>query len=211
MMSDEEFDVLKSELLWAGSQVAVLSKDEQRFLEATLAFNKGKPVLDDAAYDALKLRLKEEGSMVSVAGPRCSLRSQRVYSDATVDYTRMTGLNLPGALLGLLACFLVDDVSGFKVSELVELPEPYGILAVWGLVLPAIYFVSAKFTALVLKDALVLKGPCPNCGAPIVAYFGDILGVEGEKSSLDCTCGSCSKLTNVQRSSRTITLVKDVN
>jgi hypothetical protein len=28
-MSNEEFDVLKQELLWEGSQVAILSKDEQ--------------------------------------------------------------------------------------------------------------------------------------------------------------------------------------
>ena len=232
-MSDEEFDNLKSELLWAGSQVAVLSKDEQarpprrpsrplsshhpdaqRFLEATMAYNKGQPGLSDVEYDALKAKLKAEGSPVAVAGPRCSLRSQRVYSDSTVDYVRMTGLNLPGALLGLLACFLVDDVSDlltgeFKITELVELPEPYGILAVWGVVLPAIYFVSAAFTGLVLKDSLVLKGPCPNCGAASVAYFGDILGVEGEKSSLDCTCGSCGKAMNFQRASRTITLIKD--
>ena len=174
-----------------------------------MAFNKGTPALSDVEYDALKLRLKEAGSAVAVAGPRCSLRSQRVYSDSTVDYARMTALNLPGALLGLLACFFVDDVSGFKVSELVELPEPYGIFVVWGIVLPAIYFISERFTGLVLKDSLVLKGPCPNCGSPTVAYFGDILGVEGEKSSLDVTCGSCSKLMNFQRAARTITLVKD--
>lgn len=55
----------------------------------------------------------------------------------------------------------------------------------------------------------MLKGPCPNCGAATVAYFGDILGVEGEKTSLDCTCGNCSKLINFQRNSRTITLIKE--
>jgi len=209
MMSNEEFDNLKSELLWAGSQVAVLSKDEQRFLEASLAFAKGAPLLSDVEYDALKLRLKEAGSVVAVAGPRCSLRSQRVYSDSTVDYARMTALNLPGALLGLAVCFLFDDVTGFKVSELVELPEPYGVFALWGIVLPCIYFVSAKFTSIVLKDSLVLKGPCPSCGQPVVAYFGDILGVEGEKSILDCTCGSCNQLLNFSRSNRTITLVKN--
>ena len=70
----------------------------QRFLEATLAFNKGTPVLNDAEYDALKLKLKEASSPVAMAGPRCSLRSQRVYSDSKVDYLRMTLLNVPGAL-----------------------------------------------------------------------------------------------------------------
>ena len=232
-MSNEEFDTLKQELLWEGSQVAILSKDEQvrglllggrahdsstsrpspswlqRFLEATLAFNKGSPVLNDAEYDALKLKLKEASSPVAMAGPRCSLRSQRVYSDSKVDYLRMTLLNVPGALVGLAACFLLDDVSGFRVTELVELPEPYGLLAVWGLVLPAIYLVSAQVTGLALKDSLILKGPCPNCGAENIAFFGTLLTVEGESDSLDCTCPSCKSPLNFQRKAREILLIKN--
>jgi hypothetical protein len=174
-----------------------------------MAFAKGTPVLSDAEFDALKLRLKESGSAVALAGPRCSLRSQRVYSDSTVDYLRMTALNVPGALAGLLVCFLADDASGFEITELVELPEPYGLLAVWGLVLPLIYLVSAQVTGLLIKDPLVLKGPCPNCGQPNIAFFGDILTVQGEKDMLDVTCEGCKKLINFQRKARTIVLVKD--
>lgn len=181
----------------------------QRFLEASIAFNKGAPVLSDAEYDALKLRLKEANSPVAMAGPRCSLRSQRVYSDSQVDYLRMTLLNVPGALVGLAACFLLDDVSGFRVTELVELPEPYSLLAVWGLVLPAIYLVSAQVTGFVLKDSIILKGPCPNCGEGNVAFFGTLLTVEGEADSLDCSCPSCKSPLNFQRKARTITLIKD--
>ncbi len=36
-LSDEEFNLLKDELLWNGSKVAVLDSDEKRFLEATQA------------------------------------------------------------------------------------------------------------------------------------------------------------------------------
>ena len=32
-------------------------------------------------------------------GPRCSIRSKRVYSDTSVDYSKMLALNLPGVLL----------------------------------------------------------------------------------------------------------------
>jgi len=185
-----------------------LPRAPQRFLEASLAFAAGKPILDDAQYDALKLELKKNGSAVALAGPRCSLRSQRVYSDSTVDYLRMTALNVPGALVGLAACFVVDDLSGFGITQLVELPEPWGFIAVWFVVLPVIYLISAKFTGLLLKDSVVLAAPCPNCGASNIAFFGDILTVEGSKESLDVTCESCKELINFQRKTRQVVLIK---
>ncbi len=75
------------------------SADEQRFLEAQQAFNAGKPFMNDADYEALKRQLRQAGSFVTVQGPRCSLVSQAVYSDAEVDYLKMVALNIPPALL----------------------------------------------------------------------------------------------------------------
>lgn len=87
-MSNEEFDILKEELMWEGSSVVMLSKynlfsnlwilrhffhclhknnysiishagsDEQKFLEASMAYVSGKPILTDEEYDKLKLQLK---------------------------------------------------------------------------------------------------------------------------------------------------------
>jgi hypothetical protein len=39
-LTDEEFELLKEELIWAGSKVAILDSDEQRFLEASQAYYK---------------------------------------------------------------------------------------------------------------------------------------------------------------------------
>ncbi|KAG0473097.1 hypothetical protein HPP92_014954 [Vanilla planifolia] len=58
IMSNEEFDNLKEELMWEGSSVVMLSSDEQRFLEASMAYVSGNPVLSDKELDELKLRLK---------------------------------------------------------------------------------------------------------------------------------------------------------
>lgn len=77
----------------------VRSSDEKKFLEATAAYNRGKPVMSDADFDALKRRLKQEGSIITAEGPRCSLRTRTMYSDASVDYLRMLGINIPAALL----------------------------------------------------------------------------------------------------------------
>lgn len=62
------------------------------------------------------------------------------------------------------ALFSVDDLTGFEITKFLELPQPYGIFAVWGIVLPAIFLLSTALTNLVLKDGLILKVRCsPLC------------------------------------------------
>jgi hypothetical protein len=60
------------------------------------------------------------------------------------------------------------------VTSLIELPPPGGIIALWAVVLPALYLLSTSITNLVLRDHTILKGPCPNCGTDNFTYFGDI-------------------------------------
>ena len=55
------------------------------------------------------------------------------------------------------ALFSVDDLTGFEITKAVELPEPYGIIVVWGLVLPALFIFANALTQLAFKDALILK------------------------------------------------------
>ncbi len=57
----------------------------------------------------------------------------------------------------LIVLFSIDDLTGFEITKLVELPEPFGIFAVWGFVLPLTYIVSSSLTNLALKDFLILK------------------------------------------------------
>ena len=51
----------------------------------------------------------------------------------------------------------MDDLTGFELTYIMELPEPWGIIAVWGFVLPVVYLVSSALTNLVLRDFLILK------------------------------------------------------
>lgn len=190
-ISDEEFELLKEELLWNGSKVAILDTEEQKFLEATMAYSRGNPILSDEEYDALKAELKQRGSVVSAQGPRCSIRSKKMYSDAYPDYLRMTALNIPAALLCLGFLFSIDDITGFEVTSLIELPPPGGIIALWALVLPVLYLLSTSITNLVLKDHTILRGPCPNCGTDNFTYFGDIFTVSGNKGSNVLECSNC--------------------
>lgn len=190
-ITDEEFDMLKDELVWSGSKVAVLSTDEQRFLEAQISYNKGKPVMSDTDFDALKLKLRQSGSIITAEGPRCSLRSRTMYSNADPDYLRMTAINIPAALVVLGGVFSVDDLTGFEITKLIELPEPGGIVALWGFLLPIVYVLASSITNVIFRDALILKAPCPNCGTEAVTYFGDILTVAGNRKTNEIKCSSC--------------------
>lgn len=195
-MNDAEFDLLKDELLWSGSKVAVLSSNEKRFLEASMAYNAGKPIMSNEEFDALRATLRRENSVVTAEGPRCSLRTRKMYSDATVDYLRLVALNIPAAVSILLGLFAIDDLTGFEVTRLLELPEPFGIIVVWGVVLPVVYILSNAVTNLVFKDALVLKAECPSCKTENFSYFGDILTVTGNRVENTVTCVNCqAKLT----------------
>ena len=51
----------------------------------------------------------------------------------------------------------MDDLTGFEITKAVELPEPFGIIVLWGLVLPALFIFANAVTQLAFKDALILK------------------------------------------------------
>ena len=209
MMSDEEFELLKEELLWNGSRVPILSSDEQRFLEASIAYYKGQPIMDDDDFDALKTELRNTSSIVTAQGPRCSIRTKTMYSDATADYLRMTLLNLPAAVVVLALLFTVDDLSGFDITAAIELPPPLGIGLLWGFLLPLVYVLSTSITNIVLKDAIILKGPCPNCGTDNFTFFGDIFTVAGNRGQNVVECTSCNADITFDYSKR-IVVVQEV-
>jgi hypothetical protein len=207
-ISNEEFDNLKEELLWAGSKVAILSSTEQRFMEASMSYAAGKPILSDSEYDNLKKQLRKKNSKVVQQGPRCSIRSRTMYSDCNPDYLKITLLNIPAVLLTLGALFSVDDLTGFEITKFLELPQPYGIIAVWGVALPALFVLSSSLTNLVLKDALILKGPCPNCNAEANTYFGDILTVPGSRETNTVDCANCKAKLSFNATKRQISVTQ---
>jgi len=207
-MTDQEFELLKEELLWSGSKVAILDSDELKFLEASKAYQAGKPVMSDEEFEALKAELKAKNSVAVAQGPRCSLRSRKMYSDASIDYVKMTALNIPATLLLLGALFSIDDITGFEITEIIELPPPIGILALWGLLLPALFLLATSITNLVLRDGIILRGPCPNCGTDNGTYFGDIFTVPGNKGNNKLECSSCKADLSYDQNKRVIVVDK---
>lgn len=206
IMSNEEFDNLKEELMWEGSSVVMLSADEQRFLEASMAYVSGDPIMSDDDYDKLKMKLKMDGSEIVVEGPRCSLRSRKVYSDLSVDYLKMLLLNVPAAVVALGLFFFLDDVTGFEITYLLELPEPFSFIFTWFAAIPVILWLSASLTKVIVKDFLILKGQCPNCGTENTSFFGTILSISSGGSTNTVKCSNCETEMVYDSETRLITL-----
>ncbi|XVF51592.1 hypothetical protein PTKIN_Ptkin04bG0196500 [Pterospermum kingtungense] len=206
IMSNEEFDNLKEELMWEGSSVVMLSSDEQKFLEASIAYVSGKPLLSDREFDELKLRLKMEGSEIVVEGPRCSLRTRKVYSDLSVDYLKMLLLNVPATVVALGLFFFLDDLTGFEITYLLELPEPLGFIFTWFAAVPLIVWSAQSLTKVVVKDFLILKGLCPNCGTENVSFFGTILSISSGGTTNTLKCSNCGTPLEYNSKTRLITL-----
>merc|ERR1712070_924678 len=67
-----DFDQLKEDLLWEGSEVAALSRDENKYLAAMQAYMEGSPILSDTEFDELKQKLKADSSPIAVSKePKC--------------------------------------------------------------------------------------------------------------------------------------------
>ncbi|CAN6879281.1 hypothetical protein HID58_078026 [Brassica napus] len=205
-MSNEEFDNLKEELMWEGSSVVMLSSDEQRFLEASMAYVSGNPILNDEEFDKLKLKLKIDGSEIVCEGPRCSLRSKKVYSDLAVDYFKMLLLNVPATVVALGLFFFLDDITGFEITYILELSEPYSFIFTWFAAVPLIVYLALTITKLIIKDFLILKGPCPNCGTENTSFFGTILSISSGGKTNTVKCTNCGTAMEYDSGSRLITL-----
>lgn len=125
-----------------------------------------------------------------------------MYSDATPDYQNMLVVNVPAALIVLSGVFVVDFLSNFSITYLIELPKPWGFLFLWVILLPSIYGLSSGLTGVILRDWVILKAPCPNCGESNKVFFGDIFTTKGPKATADTDCPKCQSLIRFDNTKR---------
>lgn len=72
VMDDAEFDSLKEDLAWNGSEVVNLNRREITYLDAMKAYIRGDPIMSDEQFDMLRDELREEGSSIAVdTEPKC--------------------------------------------------------------------------------------------------------------------------------------------
>lgn len=203
-LSNEEFDALKEELTWQGSDVVTLSRDEYLFVDAARAYEEGTPVMPDDEFDALKKRLVEQGSIVAIQrGPRCSIRRQITYSDVIPDKKRTFVLYVPaGAVIALM-----------WLSFSFEFTPLHNIDPVLSLIVgsPAIFILAKLITSLVLPDAQIFVGDCPSCGRRTHVLFGNVLNNEGFKESADVKCDKCKASLKVEKETNRMILISEAS
>lgn len=201
-LSNDEFDALKEELTWQGSDVVTLSREEFMFLDAVKAFEQGAPTMADEEFDALKVKLQNEGSIVAIQrGPRCSIRRQITYSDVVRDRRRTFVLFVPAGLL----------MSLVWLSGAFELTPLHQIDPVLSLIIGSPFiFVTANFlTKLIVRDPVILVGDCPNCGRRTHVLFGNVLNLKGFDDSAEVDCSKCRASLRIEKETSRMILLSE--
>mmetsp|Transcript_32895 Transcript_32895/g.51630 ORF Transcript_32895/g.51630 Transcript_32895/m.51630 type:complete len:309 (+) Transcript_32895:50-976(+) len=203
VLNDDDFDQLKADLVWEGSPLATLNREETLFLNAMGAYMKGKPIISDAEFDALKAKLKEEGSMIAVATePKCYVDTGVCKVTFVKDEARMATLYAPAFLI---ATFLWIGTAFEVFSFFRDINPIITLLAGSPLIYAGTKVGTENFW---LSEPLIAKGPCPSCGFENRIYFGTILGVEGVGDAGDVTCPNCKVKMNIEK--RTLKVTADV-
>jgi len=195
LLPDEEFDLLKEDLSWNGSNLVQMNRNEAKYLASMQAYLNGDPIMSDDEFDALKATLKEEKSEFAVSTePKCYIDTGICTVTMKEDFFRGNLLYLPvGGILSIVWLGI-----GFELIEPLVRLNP---LLLFGLGLPLIVNGSKKITDdYIFVDNKVVYGPCPSCEAENRIYFGNILGVEGFSDVATVKCPTCKAKFDVQRS-----------
>jgi len=196
LLNDDEFDVLKEDLVWNGSPVAVLNRKEATYLNAVQAYLRGEPTISDEEFDTLKKELKEDKSQFAVSKePKCLIDTGICTVTLQEDEFRTNLLYLPVAVLLLIAWLGV----GFEIIEKVVRLNPL-LLVVLG-AFPIYKYTIDLTEQYIFKGNKIVFGPCPSCEVSNRIYFGDILGVEGFTDIAEIKCPKCRDVYRVQKDS----------
>jgi len=194
-LPDDQFDRLREDLSWEGSALVTLNRNETMFMNAMMAYNKGTPILSDKEFDELKASLRESKSKIAVAvEPKCFVDTGVCKVTWVEDQVRTNSLKIP-ALLLLTTAYLgiIYEIPGIRDFN------PLFTLAIGSLpISTAAKEITEKFF---FKDPFVASGPCPSCGVENRIFFGDVLGVVGDKSESSLKCVNCKAGLTIKRNS----------
>lgn len=196
MLPDEEFDLLKEDLQWNGSELIEMNRKEAKYLAAMEAYLKGEPILSDEEFDSLKTELKEADSKFAVSRqPKCLIDTGICTVTLQEDQFRSNLLYLPA--LSILVSVWLGPVFEIIANFVVRL-NPLFFLLVGAY---PIYLAALAITdEFIFTNKKIAFGPCPSCEFENRIYFGNILGVEGFDQQADVKCPNCKTEFSVQRS-----------
>mmetsp|Transcript_22776 Transcript_22776/g.52487 ORF Transcript_22776/g.52487 Transcript_22776/m.52487 type:complete len:334 (-) Transcript_22776:369-1370(-) len=204
LLGDEEYEQLKLDLDFEGSQIATFDNKEIKFLIANKRFRMGTPVLDDKEYDKLRRELKEKGSVVVLHdAPTCRADTGVCKLDMRVDNGKQRLLYFPGTVAGLV---LVCELCFWTLHT-----DP--LLSILLGALPS-YFFGVWFTENIFaQKPLVVQTACPECNYLLTAFFGDLFNVQKDgitgpptppQSQIQMLCPECKSQLTLDRETMVI-------
>lgn len=231
-LSDEDFDRLKDELNWQGSGFPTLHREEIEFVEASIAYARGQPVVSDEQYDVLKRSVRRRGEdRKDVTALLLYTKGEQLLDADQYELLRdeMTKLGIEVGLKGA-TCTLsktseelkmdtesilrmytglgfAPTVIGFATTIILGLPfhgfHPT-VTSQSAVVSIAIGVALTTILAnyLQLQNTEILIGDCPCCETPIKQLFA---GKE-KANSVDQKCPVCGTLSTMDRTTRKISL-----
>mmetsp|Transcript_46428 Transcript_46428/g.110604 ORF Transcript_46428/g.110604 Transcript_46428/m.110604 type:complete len:314 (+) Transcript_46428:113-1054(+) len=192
LITDEEFEDLKTDLEFEGSQVMMMSREEIKFLVAKNKYNEGTPIISDDEFEALRMSLLKKGSLApkkddSVCRLDADMGKTVCKSDLFFDTGKNIALFIPPMILAGIICNEGVYWTGTGLSPLASIivASPFTFI---------IGYVVTKFV--LFQDPLVTKFNCPECSTTQNLYFGDILFNKGgptEEMTTDCINTACTK------------------
>eukprot|EP00951_Prasinocladus_malaysianus_P041572 scaffold492241_cov41-Prasinocladus_malaysianus.AAC.1 len=174
------------ELSWQGSTVITLTEEEQVFLYALRGDAHGAI---EGSFEAMETQLRKEGSSVALHGPRCSLSSKKIYSDAAIDQKQIGRFRL------LTYIGMIDRASGGYLAE----GSKAVAIAVAIFAIPVAILASNLLVSVTSKTAR-LSSSCPACGSPDVTFEVEI--GPAQPDTVISQCPSC--LSNLKMNSDTL-------
>ena len=195
LLTDKDFDVLKEDLTWLGSDLVNMNRKEVKYLSSVQAYLAGSPIISDEEFDELKAELKDQGSKFAVnSEPVCYIDTGICKATFKNDFFRTNLLFLPvGAILTLTWLSIGYELFGslFRFNPI--------LFVILGSPLISKYSQELTYKFIFQGGAKVSYGPCPSCESENRIYFGNILGVEGFGDVAEVKCSNCKEMFTVQR------------
>mmetsp|Transcript_13431 Transcript_13431/g.38139 ORF Transcript_13431/g.38139 Transcript_13431/m.38139 type:complete len:337 (-) Transcript_13431:218-1228(-) len=199
-ITNEQYDRLKEELSWQGSGFPTLKRDEIKFVQASIEYQKGNKILEDAEFDALKTKILSKSAKRSdVTALLLAVKGQEMLDPEEYEKLKQDMINL-GIDVGLKgASCTLSNTSEELNTDFESLLIMYGGLSalpflggsvIWwlaNLILPGDLPVSTYFgfvglfTATIVTIILnvaelwngsIYAGQCPCCESKVSAFFG---------------------------------------
>jgi hypothetical protein len=226
-LSDEDYDRLREELNWQGSGFPTLRRYEVQFVEASIAFARGEPVVSDEEYEELKRKVKASGKRDDVTALLLYTKGQQLLDKDQFERLgdEMSKLDIEVGLKGATCTLsntspeLVND-SGTVLKMYLAISAvptliglvPYLGASVLGVDVPAgaglgfaVVVGAALGAAIVnytkLQNAEILVGQCPCCEEEIKQFFGG----DEPADTVDYKCGVCGTQSILDRKAKLIT------